>query len=137
VAAVQRLRTAGLEHLRVRIAEPLEPPRDWARASDIACQCAQCRELSRFLADPDRQRWIVKAAETGRRHVEDAIQRSGCDLTWATDRRGRPYSLVCTKNQASDDRRARQRQHDLAHLARLEASPERVRRRGGESRGRL
>jgi len=37
-----------------------------------------------------------------------------------TDRRGRPYSLVCTKNQASYDRRAHQRQQDLAHLARLE-----------------
>jgi hypothetical protein len=127
VAAVQRLRTASLEHLRARIAEPLEPPRDWARASDIACRCAHCRELSRFLADPDRQRWIVKAAETGRRHVDDSIRRSGCDLTWATDRRGRPYNLVCTKNQASDDRRARQRQHDLAHLARLEAPPDHVR----------
>lgn len=137
VAAVQRLRTAALAHLRARIAEPLEPPRDWARASEIACRCAQCRELSRFLADPDRQRWIVKAAETGRRHVEDSIQRSGCDLTYATDRRGRPYSLVCTKNQASYDRRAHQRQQDLAHLARLEAPPDCVRRRGGESRDRL
>jgi hypothetical protein len=127
VAAVQRLRTAVLEHLRARIAEPLEPPRDWARASDITCRCAHCRELSRFLADPDRQRWIVKAAETERRHVEESIQRSGCDLTCATDRRGRPYSLVCTKNQASYDRRAHQRQQDLAHLARLEAPPDRVR----------
>ena len=121
VAAIQRLRTAALEHLRARIAEPLEPPRDWARASAIACPCAHCRELSRFLADPDRQSWIFKAPETGRRHVEESIRRSGCDLDLATDRRGRPYSLVCTKNQASYDRRAQQRQQDLAHLARLEA----------------
>jgi predicted 2-oxoglutarate/Fe(II)-dependent dioxygenase YbiX len=132
VAAVQRLRTAGLEHLRARIAEPLEPPRDWARASDIACRCSHCSELSRFLADPDRQSWIFKAAETARRHVEDSIRRSGCDLNRATDRRGRPYSLVCTKNQASYDRRAQQRQQDLAHLARLEAPPDRVCRREGE-----
>jgi hypothetical protein len=124
VAAVQRLRTTSLEHLRARIAEPLEPPRDWARASDIACRCAHCRELSRFLADPGRQSWIFKAAETGRRHVEDSIRRSGCDLTWVTDHCGRPYSLVCTKNQASYDRRAQPRQQDLAHLARLEAPPE-------------
>ena len=121
VAAVQRLRTAALEHLRARIAEPLEPPRDWARASAIACPCAHCRELSRFLADPDRQSWTFKAPETGRRHVEESIQRSGCDLDLVTDRRGRPYSLVCTKNQASYDRRAQQRQRDLAHLAQLEA----------------
>ena len=122
VAAIQRLRTAALEHLRARIAEPLEPPRDWARASAIACPCAHCRELSRFLADPDRQRWTFKAPEAGRRHVEESIRRSGCDLDLATDRRGRPYSLVCTKNQASYDRRAQQRQRDLAHLAQLEAT---------------
>jgi hypothetical protein len=121
MAAVQRLRTAALEHLRARIAEPLEPPLDWARASAIACPCAHCRELSRFLADPDRQRWTFKAPETGRRHVEESIRRSGCDLDLVTGRRGRPYSLVCTKNQASYDRRAQQRQRDLAHLAQLEA----------------
>jgi hypothetical protein len=120
-AAVQRLRTAALEHLRARIAEPLEPPRDWARASAIACACAHCRELSRFLADPDRQSWTLKAPESARRHVEESIRRSGCDLDLVTDRRGRPYSLVCTKNQASYDRRAQQRQRDLAHLAQLEA----------------
>jgi hypothetical protein len=56
-----------------------------------------------------------------RRHVEESIRRSGCDLDLVTDRRGRPYSLVCTKNQASYDRRAHQRQHDLVHLAQLEA----------------
>jgi predicted 2-oxoglutarate/Fe(II)-dependent dioxygenase YbiX len=120
-AAVQRLRTAAMEHLRARIAEPLEPPRDWARASAIACSCAHCHELSRFLADPDRQSWTFKAPEIGRRHLEESIQRSGCDLDLVTDRRGRPYSLVCTKNQASYDRRAQQRQRDLTHLAQLEA----------------
>jgi hypothetical protein len=36
-----------------------------------------------------------------------------------TDRRGRPYSLVCTKNQASYDRRVKQRTDDLANIERL------------------
>ena len=36
-----------------------------------------------------------------------------------TDRRGRPYSLVCTKNQASYERRAKQRRQDLKDLALL------------------
>ena len=40
------------------------------------------------------------------------------DLT--TDRHGRPYTLVCTKNQASYDRRAKQRKQDLEDLARLD-----------------
>jgi hypothetical protein len=36
-----------------------------------------------------------------------------------TDRRGRAYSLVCTKNQASYDRRVKQHTDDLANLERL------------------
>jgi hypothetical protein len=53
--------------------------------------------------------------------VEESIRRNGCDLDLMTDRRGRPYSLVCAKNQASYERQAQQRQRDLAHLAQLEA----------------
>ena len=122
-AAVRRLRAACLAHLRARIAEPLEPPRDWTRASTLPCQCQNCSELSRFLADPDRKVWTFKAVEAARAHVEDSIRRAGCDLDRATDQRGRPYSLVCTKNQASYDQRAQQRQKDLAEVARLEAAP--------------
>jgi hypothetical protein len=55
--------------------------------------------------------------------VEDSIRRAGCDLDRATDKRGRPYGLVCTKNQASYDQRAQQRQKDLAEVARLEVAP--------------
>ena len=42
--------------------------------------------------------------------------RAGSDLDTTTDRRGRPYSLVCTKYQASYDRRAKQRRRDLKDL---------------------
>ncbi len=122
-AMVQRLRAACLEHLHARIAEPLEPPRDWTRASKIGCRCPHCSELRSFLADPDRKSWIFKAAEAKRNHVTGSIRQSGCDLDLATERRGSPYSLVCTKNQASYDRRAQQRQQDLDDVALLEASP--------------
>lgn len=46
---VQSLRAACLEHLRARIAEPLEPPRDWTRDSAIACRCKHCGQLGQFL----------------------------------------------------------------------------------------
>ena len=119
--SVQVLRTAVLVHLRRRVAEPLEPPADWRRPSAIACTCAHCRELARFLDDPTRASWTFKAAEADRRHVEASIERSRCDLEWVTEKRGRPYGLVCTKNQASYQRRVRQRQQDLASLAALDA----------------
>jgi len=62
---------------------------------------------------------VFKAAEADRRHVEDTIKGACCDVDVTTDRRGRPYSLVCTKNQASYERRAKQRTGDLENLARL------------------
>jgi len=118
--AVQRLRIACRDHLRTRVAEPLEAPRDWSRANDLACRCPHCVDLGRFLADPARRIWTLKAAEGARGHVEETIRKARCDLDAMTDRRGRPYSLVCTKNQASYDRRMKQRQQDLENLAVLD-----------------
>jgi len=38
-AAVQRLRAICLDHLRARIAQPLEAPKDWRRAGALSCGC--------------------------------------------------------------------------------------------------
>ena len=119
--AVQRLRAACVDHLRGRSTEPLEAPSNWTRTSVLACRCADCGELSRFLADPARKTWIFKAAEGARSHVEGTIRNAHCDVDATTDRSGRPYRLVCTKNQASYNRRLKQRREDLAALALLEA----------------
>jgi len=120
IPCVQDLRAAVLAHLRQRIAVPLEPPADWRRPSAIACTCAHCTELSRFLDDPAQPVWSFKASEAARRHVEGSIQGSRCDLDCVTERWGRPYTLRCTKNQASYLGRVRQRQQDLAHLVALD-----------------
>ncbi|WP_130472675.1 2OG-Fe(II) oxygenase [Candidatus Magnetaquicoccus inordinatus] len=119
LAAVQRLRTICLDHLQKRVAEPLEPPGDWAREHILSCRCSHCSELALFLADAERKTWNFKASEHSRRHVEETVRQSNCDLDGATDKRGRPYTLVCTKNQASYERRVRQRKKDLADLARM------------------
>jgi len=58
--------------------------------------------------------------ETTRRHVEDTIREAHCDLDVTTDHRGRPYTLVCTKNQASYERQVKQRKKDGANLKKLE-----------------
>ncbi len=118
-AAIERLRLACVAHLEDRVAQPLEAPRDWGRASAVGCECAHCKELSRFLADPDNERWVFRANEGERRHVEMTIRRAHCDVGVTTERRGRPYSLICTKNQASYERRRKQRGRDLADLKRL------------------
>ena len=116
---VKALREAALAHLEARIALPLEPPPDWMRTGSIACQCAHCRALSRFLAAADEPVWQFKANEVDRQHVAHSIQRAQCDLDLATNKRGRPYTLVCTKNQASYQRRVRQREQDLGQREQL------------------
>ena len=117
--AVARLRAACLAHLRARIALPLAPPADWRRPSAVGCQCERCRVLSLFLADATRKLWDYRAVEADRRHVEATISAAGCDLDTATNKRGRPYGLVCTKNQASYQRRVTQREQDVRDEASL------------------
>ena len=84
-----------------------------------SCNCQHCQELNAFLGDPGRKSWTFKAAEAKRRHLEEAIRRDHCDLDLATEKRGSPHGLVCTKNQASYQRRALERKSDLDNLDRL------------------
>jgi hypothetical protein len=118
--AVARLRAAGVAHLHARIAVPLAPPTDWARASLVSCSCRHCSELNRFLADPTRATWAHRAAQAERSHLESSIRHHRCDLDFTTLRRDSPHSLVCTKNQASYERRGLQRKEDLEVLAQIE-----------------
>ncbi|HEY1932837.1 MAG TPA: 2OG-Fe(II) oxygenase [Acetobacteraceae bacterium] len=117
--AAERLRAACLAHLRVRIGEPLAAPPDWQRQSTLKCPCPRCRELAVFLADPEARTWVLRAAQDHRGHIEATIASDRCDVDTKTETRGRPYSLVCTKNQASYQRRVVQRTKDLADLAAL------------------
>jgi predicted 2-oxoglutarate/Fe(II)-dependent dioxygenase YbiX len=117
--AVARLREAARDHLRRRIALPLEPPRDWARSNPLKCACAECSSLAAFLVAPDQPQWRLKAVQERRSHVEDSIRHAACDVDVATEKRGSPHTLVATKNRASYERRAEQRREDLEHLTAL------------------
>jgi predicted 2-oxoglutarate/Fe(II)-dependent dioxygenase YbiX len=117
--AVGRLREASLDHLRRRIALPLEAPRDWARTNPLKCTCADCHELGAFLVAPDQQQWRLKAVQDRRTHVEQSVRNAACDLDLTTEKRGSPHTLIATKNRASYERRAKQRRQDLAHVSAL------------------
>lgn len=122
-APTRRLVAACLAHLEKRIAAPLAPPPDFARESKIACTCPHCTELSAFLGDPVRKVWIFKAAEAKRRHVEASLRQHHCDVDFKTERQGSPHALVCTKNQASFERRLAERKKDLQDRACLKQPP--------------
>ncbi len=99
--AVGRLREASLDHLRRRIALPLEAPRDWTRTNPLKCTCGDCRGLGVFLLAPDQQQWRLKAVQDRRAHVEQTVRSEACDLDLETERGGSPHTLVATKNHAS------------------------------------
>lgn len=120
--AVKRIRQASLDHLRKRIGLPLAPPQDWARANPLGCTCADCRDLGAFLVMPDRQKWHLKAIQNRRTHVELSVKNVECDLDLATERRGSPHTLIATKNQASYERRVKERRQDIETLAALDGS---------------
>ena len=115
-SAFLALHAAAIIHLETRIALPLEAPTDWVRPNRIGCQCAHCAQLSRFLGDANIASWTLKAAERIRGHVGDEIRRANADLDTRTERRGSPHQLICTKNQASYERRVVERKRDLADL---------------------
>ncbi len=117
--AVGRLRAACLDHLRKRIALPLEAPRDWSRTNPLKCTCADCRELGVFLVDPHQRQWRLKAAQDRRTHVAQSVRNTTCDLDLATEKRGSPHTLLATKNQASYERRVKQRRQDREHVSAL------------------
>jgi hypothetical protein len=117
--AVGRLREASLDHLRRRIALPLEAPRDWTRTNLLKCTCGDCHRLGAFLVAPDQAQWRMKAIQDRRSHVEQSVRSAACDLNLTTERRGSPHTLVATKNQASYERLAKQRRQDLEHVSAL------------------
>ncbi|HRD95365.1 MAG TPA: 2OG-Fe(II) oxygenase [Rubrivivax sp.] len=119
--ACQRLRSAALEHLKARVSLDLALPADWRREASLSCRCEHCLALGRFLQVADQESWRFKAREAERRHVEDSIRQGRCDVDFSTERKGSPHVLVCTKNQASYERRVAQRRADLDDLTLLKA----------------
>jgi predicted 2-oxoglutarate/Fe(II)-dependent dioxygenase YbiX len=120
-SAADRLLKHCQAKLRAATAQPVEPPKDWARDANLACKCKDCAALSLFLRDPAQQVARFPMAKERRRHLHNQIELHRCDCTHDTERRGSPHTLVCKKTQASYERRLRQYHTDRKLLAELEA----------------
>ena len=54
-----------------------------------------------------------------RGHLRRRIEEGGIDIRCETERRGRPYTLVCTKTRGAFERRLRQYDEDVEEMQRL------------------
>lgn len=119
-SALERWLTTAQQELKSRAARPPLEPTDWRRPAETGCKCADCRALSKFLADPSQSTLRLPLAEQRRRHVHSIIQSKALDTTHVTERTGRPFTLVCKKTQGSYDRALVAHQLDLEHLSQIE-----------------
>jgi len=117
--------THWLAHCRTeleqRTTQAPTPPADFRRNEKLSCTCGDCRELSRFLANPHESVHRFPAAKDRRQHLHQVIDTGGCDLTHVTTRTGRPYTLVCTKTTASYEAACKVYARDQENMKRLRA----------------
>ena len=111
--------SACRRELKRRTARAPQAPADWRRDAELSCKCADCRVLGRFLADPNERECRMPLAKERRRHLHGIIETNRCDVTHVTERRGRPFTLVCTKTTASYERACKTFERDKRNLARV------------------
>ncbi len=113
------------ECLLSRSATPPRPPKDRALPADrLSCGCECCAELRRFCADPVAGVLRIPVRRELRAHLRREIERASVDISCETERRGSPYTLVCTKTRASHERRLRQYREDIVEMRRLAGTAE-------------
>ena len=103
-------------------AQPPEEPADWVIATRIPCTCPHCRHLQAFCDDPTATTLRLPLRKELRRHVHGVIDGLGLDIRHQTERKGSPYTLVCTKTRGAWQRRCAQYAEDIAHLRLLAAA---------------
>ena len=102
-----------------RSATPPEAPQDWAIEANLPCGCELCERLRTFCEDPVARVARYPLRKDLRKHLHREIDQGGLDLFHQTERRGSPFTLVCTKNRASHERRLVEYREDVAYMRSL------------------
>ncbi len=118
-AAYLALWLQSARSLLARSATPPEAPTDWIVAAEISCNCDLCAQLKAFCADPDAEVWRFPVRKELRKHLHRQIDKHRLDMDHVTERRGSPYTLVCTKNRASHQRRLKEYAEDVSWMQAL------------------
>lgn len=105
--------------LLARSSEPPVAPRDRTVAANFSCDCEHCANLRAFCEDPAARSARFPLRKDLRRHLHRQIDDHGLDLYHVTERRGRPYTLICTKNRASYERRLAEYAEDVSRMRSL------------------
>ena len=102
-----------------RSATPPREPGHWRIACDVDCGCEHCAGLRAFCADPEARVARFPLRKDLRAHLHRTIDAHGLDIDHETERRGRPFTLVCTKNRLSHKKRVTEYSADIRWMRRL------------------
>lgn len=108
--------------LLARGAQPPREPADWVIAARIPCSCPRCQRLQAFCDDPTATTLRLPLRKELRRHLHGVIDGLGLDIRHQTERKGSPYTLVCTKTRGAWQRRCAEYAEDIDHLRLLAAA---------------
>ena len=101
------------DFLLARSSDVPSEPNDWKMAVEIPCDCEDCSRLRAFCRDPEEQVGRFSVRKDRRKHLHRTIDGYELDIDHVTERRGSPYTLVCTKNRDGHRRRLREYAEDL------------------------
>ncbi len=102
------------DFLLARSARPPEEPRDWTIGANVGCRCEHCSRLRDFCKDPAARTARFPLRKDLRAHLHQTIDRRRLDIEHVTERRGRPFTLVCTKTRATYRRRLAEYAEDVS-----------------------
>lgn len=128
-----------LDFMRTRLdsetRRPLPPFPDWCRPMPVAESDSQSKpmlharwrpkppawekELADFMLDPEEEMFRFARCQHERDAIESHIRKHALDLDCKTLKKGRPYTLLCTKNNRSHQLALQQRIADELLLAKL------------------
>ena len=116
--------------LLARSRTPAPGPDDKSIEASIECDCVHCRGIATFCRDRTATVLRFRVRQEIRRHLREEIRQAGVDLKCETLRRGRPYSLVCSKTPAGYQRRMARYAGDVESMKMLVEAVPRIRRAG-------
>jgi hypothetical protein len=105
--------------LRERLTRPRRAGDDWSIPAPAGCGCELCARLDAFLADREQRvlEWPIVTAS--RSHIHSRIDAAELPVSHITLRRGRPYTLVLTKQDTLFTREAEEHERDRIDLTAL------------------
>ncbi len=99
--------------------EPPKAPADWTQPLTPEQAAGLRAELKTFALDPQKRELRIRVRADKRQGLHRMIEERQLDMTHVTERRGSPYTLVCTKTLDHYHRASRQYADDFRDMKRL------------------